>query len=124
MALSFYDVLRLLDIDAGGGTWIYSTSEPYNEEQVLDINRLRQWVDLLQMRMLGRLGDDPSQERFHASGHATGADLLEFIEIARPQRLMPIHLESAGLDFYRRHVPAMGIELAEPVWGEAVEVAR
>ncbi len=122
LSLSFYDVLRLLDIDAGGGTWIYSTSEPYNEEQVLDINRLRQWVDLLRMRMLGRLGDDPSQERFHASGHASGPDLLEFIEIARPRRLMPIHLEAEGLDFYRRHVPALGIELAEPAWGRAVEV--
>ena len=122
LAVSFYDVLRLLDVDAGGGTWIYSTSEPYNEEQVLDINRLRQWVDLLQMEMLGRLGDDPSQERFHASGHASGPDLLEFIEIAQPRRLMPIHLESGGLDFYREHVPAMGIELAEPAWAQAVDI--
>ena len=123
VALSFYDVLRLLDIDAGGGTWIYSTSEPYNEEQALDINRLRQWVDLLQMRMLGRLGDDPSQERFHASGHASGPDLLEFIEIARPRRLMPVHLEAkAAWSSTAEHVPAMGIELAEPAWGRATSV--
>ena len=122
LASSFYDVLRLLDINTRGGTWIYSTSEPYNEEQVLDIHRLRNWVDLLGMQMLGRLGDDPSQERFHASGHASGADLLEFIEIAQPRRLMPVHLEADGLEFYRKHVPALGIELAEPTWGQAVEV--
>ena len=122
MALSFYDVLRLLDINTRGGTWIYSTSEPYNEEQVLDINRLRNWVDHLGMQMLGRLGDDASQERFHASGHASGADLLEFIEIAQPRRLMPVHLEAAGLDFYREHVPALGIALAEPTWGRPAEV--
>ena len=48
--------------------------------------------------------------------------LLEFIEIAQPRRLMPVHLEAAGLAFYREHVPALGIELAEPVWGRAIEV--
>ena len=121
LAASFYDSLRLLDINVQGGEWVYSTSEPYNEEQLLNMDRLRSWVKLLNMRLRGG-ADDDSGAHFHASGHASGPDLLRFIEIAGPRRLMPVHLERPGLDFYREHVPALGIELVEPTWGHPIEI--
>ena len=118
MAMSYFDAPKLLDVNPQSGAWIYSSSEPYDLEQEVDMERLANWVSLFDMRMLG----SPGEGGFHASGHASGPDLLRFIETARPRRLMPVHLEDAGLEFYRREVPRLGIELLEPAWGRAITV--
>lgn len=123
MALSFFDAARLLDINFSGGVWIYSSSEAYNEAQVQDAKRLRNWIALLGMELQGAITDeDKGHDPFHASGHASGPDLLKFIEIARPRQLLPVHIEENGLEFYRAHVPPLGIELLEPLWGKAIEI--
>ena len=123
LALSLFDVTRLLDILPGSGTWIYSSSEAYNEDQLLDMERLRQWVELSGMRLVGAQGsDNPNDAGLHASGHASGPDLLRFISIANPKALMPVHLEESSLLFYRRELKHLGVSLLEPTWGEAIEV--
>ncbi len=118
IAMSYFDAPKLLDVNPQGGAWIYSSSEPYDLEQEVDMERLANWVSLFGMRMLG----SPGEGGFHASGHSSGPDLLRFIETAQPRRLMPIHLEDAGLAFYRREIPRLGIELLEPTWGQPITV--
>ncbi len=123
LALSLFDVTRLLDLLPGAGAWIYSSSEAYNEDLVLDMQRLRHWVDLFGMRLVGGRGSgDPSDAGLHASGHASGPDLLRFISIAQPRRVMPVHLEEESLRFYSRELRKRGIEMVAPAWGEPVEV--
>ena len=133
LALSYFDLTRLLDVGPAGGVWIFSSSEPYNEEQLLDMHRLRNWMGLVGMRVVGDPGSgEPEDEGFHASGHASGPDLLRFITTARPRRLLPVHVEADGLAYYRdsewgwgEHLRALRgteVELIEPVWGQAVEI--
>ena len=123
VAMSYFDATRVLDIGANAGAWIFSSSEPHSEEQVLDMRRLRNWLELLGLEVVGDpTSDDPDDAGFHASGHASGDDLLRFIEIAAPRRVMPVHLLPEGLAFYRRELPRIGIEVFEPAWGRPIEV--
>ena len=123
LCFSFFDVTRLLDIGETNGVWIYSSSEPYNEEAVLDMERLRNWTNRLGLDFVGSAAEDEAEHSgFHASGHAAGSDLLKFIEIANPRMLIPIHLEESGLSFYRDTFANSDIELRVPQWGRAITI--
>ena len=122
--LSFFDVTRLLDLgETSSGAWIYSSSEPYDEESQLDMQRLRNWTDLLGLDFLGGASETEAEAAgFHASGHASGPDLQRFIEIVNPRTLIPIHLQSEGLRFYRRTFGETAIRVAEPGSGRALTI--
>jgi len=46
LCLSFFDIKHLIDIDPlPGGLYIYSSSEAYEEEQVIDQRRLHNWLE-------------------------------------------------------------------------------
>ncbi len=124
LCLSFFDVTRLLDLgETSSGAWIYSSSEPYDEESQLDMQRLRNWTDLLGLDFLGGASETEAEAAgFHASGHASGPDLQRFIEIVNPRTLIPIHLQSEGLTFYRRTFGETAIRVAEPAWGRALTI--
>jgi len=92
VCFSFFQTNDLVDIRPDGGIYIYSTSEPYDDEQKLDLKRLREWLKHFEMTLVG----DPEvkgQARYHASGHAPEADLRWVVETIRPKRLIPIHTE-------------------------------
>ena len=123
LCFSFFDVTRLLDIGETTGVWIYSSSEPYNEEAVLDMGRLRNWTDRLGLDLVGGgVVEEAENSGFHASGHAAGADLRKFIEIANPRTLIPVHLEDRGLSFYRETFADSNIELRVPDWGQPIMI--
>ena len=119
LCLSFFDVARLLDLgELTSGAWIYSSSEPYDEESQLDMRRLRNWTNLLGLDFLGGASESEAEAAgFHASGHASGPDLERFIQIVNPRTLIPIHLQADGLDFYRRAFAGSSIRVREPRWG-------
>ncbi len=95
LCLSFYDIKHLIDIDPPpGGLYVYSSSEPYGEEQRIDQNRLRNWLGRFQLRPLGFDGG----QGLHASGHAGGADLLRVVRGIGPRVLIPVHTQDP--DFY------------------------
>jgi ribonuclease J len=85
---SFFDINELIDIDPSGGCWLYSASEPHDEEQQFEMTRLRHWLDLFKLRSFG-LDDTPSS--YHSSGHISGPELQEMIHQIAPKRLIPIH---------------------------------
>src|SRR5262249_55599653 len=93
LCLSYWDIGNLVDIDPDGGTYLYSSSEAYNEDQKIDQARLTNWLDEFRLKKGGGL---PSAERgaFHASGHISGPALEELISRVAPQRILPVHTEN------------------------------
>ncbi|MCY3895293.1 MAG: exonuclease [Chloroflexi bacterium] len=124
LCLSFFDVTRLLDLgESSSGAWIYSSSEPYDEESHLDMQRLRNWTNLLRLDFVGGASESEAEAAgFHASGHASGPDLQRFIEIVNPRLLIPVHLQSDGLDFYRQTFEKSSIQLRQPRWGKPLTI--
>jgi len=56
LCFSYYDFANLLDIDVHKGSYIYSSSEPFNEEMAMDHEKIKNWIDLFGFRIYGRLG--------------------------------------------------------------------
>lgn len=88
MHLGFFDISELLDIKPEeGSAYLHSTSEPHNEEQRLDEERLNNWLSFLKIPRF----------HVHASGHANAFDLMHIIEGIKPKTLVPIHTERPEL---------------------------
>ncbi|MBI2861780.1 MAG: exonuclease [Chloroflexi bacterium] len=92
LCLSFFDLNELPDLQPEpGSVYIYSTSEPHNEEERIDLSRLHNWLGYFGVRLVG----DPERgERgFHSSGHIPGPELVQLIEEIDPKMVIPIHTE-------------------------------
>jgi len=80
--LTFWDINELVDINPSpGATYIHSSSEPHNEEQIIDQVRLDNWLNHFKLK----------KYHYHCSGHASGLEIKEIIERVKPKTLMPIH---------------------------------
>ena len=53
LCFSFWDTLDLVDIAPRGGTYIYSSSEVFDEEGAMDMRRLANWIDHFGMKGIG-----------------------------------------------------------------------
>jgi len=84
VCLTFFDMNELIDIAPNTGSiYIHSTSEPHNEEQIIDEQRLNNWVDFFRLE----------KHHFHSSGHASGIEIQKIIQTINPKELIPIHTE-------------------------------
>ncbi|MEM3401829.1 MAG: MBL fold metallo-hydrolase [Candidatus Hadarchaeales archaeon] len=100
LCFSFWDIKNLLDIRPSGGTYIYSSSEAHNEEDVFDFKRLWKWLEEFNLRTRGfqmRRGRPVFEPGFHASGHASADELLEIVEAISPGIVIPVHTEHPSL---------------------------
>jgi ribonuclease J len=117
LCFSSYDLTQLLDMKPKGGTYIYSSSEAYSEEQVIDFLRLWNWLERFKFKAKGfqvvGSGDEARpvfEKGFHASGHASSEELIKIIEDINPKKVIPVHtdhpemFEKLGVD---------NVELAE-----------
>jgi len=99
LCFSFWDLNELIDIRPGPeSVYIYSSSEAYDEEQMADMQRLRNWLDHFGITALGVPDPEtgrpiPGETGLHASGHAATKDLLELIDVINPEILVPVHTE-------------------------------
>jgi len=85
---TFFDINELIDIKPNTGSiYVHSASEPHNEEQTIDEQRLNNWIDFFQLE----------KHHFHASGHASGTEIRQIIETINPKELIPIHTEQPEL---------------------------
>ncbi len=109
LCLSYWDITHLIDIEPDGGTYIYSASEAYSEEQRIDQERLRSWLELFRLKAVGGL---PGSEKgpFHASGHIDGPGMEWVIETVNPDRLLPVH--SQKLAWFEQRWPERVIRAA------------
>lgn len=119
LAFSFWDLKNLLDIEPGGGVYIYSSSEAHGEEQEIDMLRLWEWLRFFRMEVHGfevEAGALRFDGALHASGHAGPEDLLFIAREIAPQTLIPIHTERP--EFYLEHLRGEPIEVRTLVNGE------
>jgi ribonuclease J len=114
LCLSFWDITNLIDIEPNGGTYIYSSSEAHSEEQRVDQERLRHWLDFFYLTAVGGL---PGGEKgpFHASGHIDGRAMEWVIETIGAERLLPVHTQQLG--WFEKRWPGRVIEAG---YGRAV----
>ncbi len=119
LCFSFWDISELPDImPQEGSVYLYSSSEAHNEEQAMDIWRLRNWLAHFGMKGIGLPGNGevPEEEQgLHASGHASGPELLNLIRNIAPKTLIPIHTENS--DYFVRNLGGTGIVVRPPEYG-------
>ncbi len=70
-----------------GSVYILSSSEPYNEEMELDMQRLIEWLDFYGMPLY----------HIHVSGHIMPQQLRELVSGIGARRVAPIHTEHPDL---------------------------
>ena len=95
LCYSFWDMPNLLDLEIRErGAYIYSTSEAYSEEQMIDTRRLFNWLNYLNLEPFGIFVNGENIEftrEYHASGHTSFKDLVHEIEFAKPDIVVPLH---------------------------------
>ncbi len=90
LQLDYWRFNNLLDIrPPRGSRYIRASTEPFNEEMELSQERLIQWLKHFDLNP--EQGHQPIQ--IHASGHASGPELLQFARAIQPKTVVPIHTE-------------------------------
>ncbi|MBI2847442.1 MAG: exonuclease [Chloroflexi bacterium] len=113
LCFSFFNMKNMIDVRPQGGTYIYSSSKAYDDEQSADLQRLREWVNHFGMELRG---DPDSEKGFHASGHARAPELLDIVKGISPRILIPIHTEKP--EYFRENLKGLDIEVLTPKEGE------
>ncbi|MFW6102095.1 MAG: MBL fold metallo-hydrolase [Chloroflexota bacterium] len=128
LCFSFWDLNELPSIQPRAGSlYVFSSSEPHNEEQEMDFWRLHHWLERFQLRAFGlpvyRNGswEIPEEEKgLHASGHACGPDLLRIAREIQPELLIPVHSEKP--EFYVDNLSDSRIKVILPTEDATVEI--
>jgi ribonuclease J len=138
LCFSFFDINELPSLHPKPGSlYVFSSSEPHDEEQEIDFRRLHRWLDHFGFSKFGlpvevkTYSEDgkfekidweiPEAERgLHASGHACGPDLLDVARGINPEVLIPVHSEHPG--FYIDHLSGSGLDVIIPTVGGTIEV--
>jgi ribonuclease J len=123
---SLWDLPRLIDLRPTEGKFIYSSTEVYDEEGAADVYRLENWATLFGMSTVGlprevaprRWEIPPLEQGLHASGHASGADLLALVRDIDPQILIPVHTERP--DLFEEALAGSGIDVRVPTLGQPI----
>ncbi|MDN5331719.1 MAG: ribonuclease [Tepidanaerobacteraceae bacterium] len=117
LCFSYYDFHAFLDIQPKGGTYIYSSSEAFDEEMLIDHQRVRNWIDYFGFELYGTLGRDRERSGFHASGHIHGPGIEEMVETIKPKVLIPVHTQER--EFFNRFEG-----LCKVLWPEKGEMIK
>jgi ribonuclease J len=101
VCFSLFDIKNLLDIKIKDGTYIYSSSEAFEEESEFDYLRLNNWLKFFNFKVFGfniiEEGDRIKPEftkGYHASGHVSKSDLVEIIDTIDPDIIIPVHTDN------------------------------
>jgi ribonuclease J len=101
LCFSFYEIKHLLDVKPKQGTYIYSSSEAFDEESEFDFVRLNNWLNHFKLKVCGFKMNEKNGvmkpefiKGFHASGHASKSDLIHAIETIDPDWIIPVHTEN------------------------------
>ena len=81
LVCSYFQLNQLIDVKpVHGSKYLRSITEPFSDEMRLDAERVRNWLDLLKLELHG-MG---SEDKLHASGHASGREVKETLEQINP----------------------------------------
>ena len=103
VVLNFYYFNMLVDLKPRYGTYIHSLSEPFNEEMEISYDRMKNWLDLFNVKFV----------QSHCSGHISGTDLYELIKTVSPKKVYPIHTEHPDL-FKKLNMNVQIVEEGKP----------
>jgi ribonuclease J len=84
-----FELQELIDIKPKNGIYIRSKTEPFDDDMVIEENRVRNWLRHFNLPI----------HQIHASGHANGIEIREMIKEIGPKKLIPIHTENPELFF-------------------------
>jgi ribonuclease J len=101
LCFSLFDMKNLLDIRPEQGTYVYSSSEAFEEESEYDFLRLTQWLETFHFSICGfEIVEKGGRETpsfikgYHASGHVSRKDIRKVIEKIDPDVIIPIHTDN------------------------------
>lgn len=77
----FFELKELIDIKPPEGMYIRSVTEPFDDEMTIDYNKALHWLEHFNLDMF----------QMHASGHASGTEILDMIREISPQTVYPVH---------------------------------
>ncbi len=136
LAFSLTDVADMLDLQLllggrPGGIYLFSNSQAYDEEQMVDLVRLWTWTEHLGLRLVGLEVSARGQRGevmqvtpvagYHASGHAGQAELVRLVKDVRPKMLVPIHTEAPHL--WSQLLQGTGIPIQVPSYAQPIVIA-
>jgi ribonuclease J len=109
--LSDYRLQELIDVlPKAGSTYIRSTTEPYDDEQELNEQNIRNWTDHFGLKWSG--------ERLHVSGHGDQSQIGRLVQETRAGFVVPIHTEHEEL-FQQWHGDVRTVGLNDTIEVEA-----
>lgn len=117
LCFSFWDINELASLAPIPAVYIYSSSEAYDEDMRADRRRLRNWLEHFEVEIHGL--DDETDGSLHASGHASGPELIDIINLIRPKKLVPIHTQNPG--YFKEELANGDIEVIEPACDRPLE---
>jgi mRNA degradation ribonuclease J1/J2 len=97
----------------------FSTGFSDYYDQAADLDRLRNWVRWIGLELIGD-PDDANSPALHASGHACGDELAEFVRTVKPKILIPIHTEHP--EWWEETLGGSGIEVRKPEVGSGIRI--
>lgn len=87
--IDFFELPDLIALKpAPGSCYIRSLTEPHDEEDLIDLQRVEEWLKLFHLFPYYKI---------HASGHLSGTELKQMIQQINPAFLIPIHTEHPEL---------------------------
>jgi ribonuclease J len=111
LVTSIYDLNELFDIrPVPGSIFLFSASEPFNEEMEEEHERLRNWLEHFGIPLY----------TMHSSGHIMPLDLRDCIVQMNPKRLFTIHTSSQKL--FSRFMSGTAQEITLPNLGQRYEL--
>ncbi|MFX1304428.1 MAG: MBL fold metallo-hydrolase [Promethearchaeota archaeon] len=100
LCFSLFDIKNLLDIKLKGGTYIYSSSEAFEEESEFDYLRLNNWLKFFEFKIIGfNIIEEDARIKpqfikgYHASGHVSKSEIINVIDIIDPDIVIPVHTD-------------------------------
>lgn len=87
ICMGFYDIINLLDINTKYGSYVFTRSEPFNEDLTVDFHKLQNWIRYLDMEF-------HKGENLHVSGHATRKEIEQVVDIINPKHIVPVHTQN------------------------------
>ncbi len=136
LAFSLTDVADMLDLQLllgsrPGGIYLFSNSQAYDEEQMVDLVRLWNWTQHLGLKLIGlepaakgargEVTQVTPVSGFHASGHAGQGELVQLVRDVRPKVLIPIHTEVPRL--WPELLRGVEVEIRYPTYATALNLA-
>jgi ribonuclease J len=130
---SFWDANELFDLspksgDMSSSFFIKASTEPFNDEMLIDEQKMMSWLDHFKIKydseLIGADDEISSEKRIfsreHISGHAARPEIKELIKQIRPKKIIPIHTNHQ--EEFVKIGDDLGIEVIIPKYNESMKI--